>query len=239
MITTNIYNAGIEGYTVKGGIGDNGEPGHNVYYSTYNDVDIIKEKINNNEVLSDSYNDTIIYKENDVIIDSFAKMYIISYSIDTDGNIEKNLSYTGNIINQTEAHESMIDFSIISPKVYDVVYSSIDNIYKISDQAVEVFVRYNELFKDTIETIQLRFEDFTRINNTEYRLVINHPCGLTQEIMLDDNTVEIERKYFDLSSYDTHNKENVFDYIIKYGHIDAYNKTNDSIYRFDITQATE
>jgi hypothetical protein len=234
MDNINIYNSGIQGYTIKGDIGEDGDKGYNLYFSTITDENIITEYINNNKTLSDTIDSSCFYDVNDIIIDSAAKMYVIEKKDDM-----LSLLYSGNIINQTEADDSIIDFSAIDCSVQLTSDSSTQlNIYHINNIPDKYkYYKYNELCESHVEGYELKVDINNKVPNVEYRLCINHLCGLTQEFLLDEtNTLFIEKKYVYLTpltdgfGYNL----NFFDYIKKYGYIDAYNKTINNTYRFSL-----
>lgn len=228
MNNINIYNYGIQGYTLKGVCGADGESGHNIFYSVYVDESVIENKVKNNFVLSNSYNNTIEYKENDTIISANGKMYTIS--------TDKNISYIGDIINQSKPDDDFKDFN-------DIVIPDIDietNVYINNDDKLEInanhFPRYNELTEDKIKGIYLKLPLFDRVQNIKYKLLIMHLCGLVQEIDISDYKdykIFIEQKYFDLiPNNDTYNTNDYKNYILSRSCIDVYNTSNDCMYRY-------
>ena len=252
----NIYNSGIQGYTVKGDVGDSGDKGHNIFFSVYTDTSVLLYRIKNELSLSNRNETGIKYNVNDTIICSDAKMYTILKHDDNDTNIE----YVGDIINQTTYNETYKDFNdIVMNNDIVVVDASVKNDDKI-DTSVSLYPRYLELTSDVVNGYYVYIPKFIKTENVRYKLVINHICGLLQEIDItidnvnnDDenyqthcNRIFIENKYFYLIPLGMHHNlpdlasgigyENIKDYIKKRSYIDVYNTTTDYVYRFKLEE---
>ena len=77
---SNLYNSGIQGYTLKGDIGERGQHSYNIFYSIYDcnnkeGLDTVERLINEGKSLSKDNVDGIIYNEHDTILDVKAHMY--------------------------------------------------------------------------------------------------------------------------------------------------------------------
>jgi hypothetical protein len=242
MNDINIYNPGIQGYTIKGDVGEIGNSGYNLYYSVYTDESEIINIIRNNDILSDSYNinTKIEYNVNDSIISANSKMYTI-----TSGNDGKTITYIGDIINQTGTDDSVIDFNPITIDRDSISINhniELANPYKLDNTKVtKLYDRYSELFDEYIEAISVYF-DFERIEGLRYRLVIMHMCGITQEMDITDKNSTwgiIEKKYFKLIPVDITIEDTVEaykNYLANRAYIDVYNTSNDYMYRFKLIQ---
>ena len=62
----NIYNSGIQGYTVKGDVGDSGDKGHNIFFSVYTDTSVLSHRIKNELSLSNRNDTGIKYNVSDI-----------------------------------------------------------------------------------------------------------------------------------------------------------------------------
>ena len=190
---TNIYNSGIQGYTIRGKQGLSGNEGYNIYYSIYNinyvehanTVIELINKTNNNSLGSSLSNDNITYKQNDIIIDCKGRMYIIQLDSSTQN---LTLGLIGNIVNQIENNDSNKEIETITAKVL-VTGETIVNPYKSLSNTL--YDRYFDLYQDTMNVFKLKIENIN-INDTKLltKFVIIHKCGLSQEYELNEKDYE-------------------------------------------------
>lgn len=231
-------NPGIQGYTNKGHIGNAGSNGYNVYYTPF--VDVEKEilpKILSSKSLSQSSEETVIYREHDVIIDGNATMYTISLSGD-----EMNVDIVGNIINQSSTESNVQDFAPVDISI-QVKPRNIkkQNPHHIKSNREMVYCRYDELFKSDVDMFELTINgnELTIPNNMYYTLIIYHTCGLTQRCPLHEKEpVYIEHKYYDMipDKQDGHIREKYIENCKIY--LEVYNGYTNSTYRFKIDNIT-
>lgn len=231
-----LYNSGIQGYTLKGNIGESGSPSYNMYYSVYDcstDSSIVSALINDNKTLSKNPN-TIEggYKTHDVIIDCNAHMYELNR--DSSNNI--NITYIGNIINQTSSDDITVDMS------------NRDCSINLSSTEIEIESNYSPYLHHKETNYGTKINVYNNApEETHKKLVVVHRCGLTQEFDIDETTeIKISDKYAYLVADETGKKYNTTDklpishinhtdYFIKdcSVYLDVYNKN--SMYRFDVS----
>ena len=240
---TNIYNSGIQGYTIKGKQGLSGDKGYNIYYSVYNinstDYNTVINLINNttNNSLDSSNTDNITYKENDVIIDCKGRMYFIKKDNENNNLI---LSLFGSIVNQTENDDSVKDIETVNATI-TVSCTQINNPYKSVSNTTS-YERYFDLYQEKMNLFNLNVKTDISDPKLVTKLVIIHKCGLTQEYDLESNdcNITIYDKVASLlpgtqykTSDNTNTKINYLKDCLMY--IDVYsNENTNSMYRFPI-----
>lgn len=229
-------NPGIQGYTNKGHIGNAGSNGYNIYYTPFVDVEKILSRILSSESLSQSSEETVVYREHDIIIDGNATMYTISLSGD-----EMSVDVVGNIINQFSTESNIQDFAPIDISI-KVEHEKKQNPHYIkSSNRLKLYYRYDELFKKDVDMFKLIINDnnLTIPNDMYYTLIIYHTCGLTQRCPLQENEpVYIEHKYYDMipDKDDRYIREKYIENCKIY--LEVYNGYTNTTYRFKIDNIT-
>lgn len=233
---SNLYNSGIQGYTLKGDIGERGQHSYNIFYSIYDcnnkeGLDTVERLINEGKSLSKDNVDGIIYNEHDTILDVKAHMY--ECKLDPSENKLK-ISYIGNIINQTSSDDTIIDLKEIN---FNISLSP----GTIETKSTNSPYKYH---KDPNFVTNVEIGGLTDLSSDIHKkLVILHRCGLVQEFDIDDeNSVQINDRYAymvantDGKKYVTNGEPSTnIDYTKYFNedckiYVDIYNKN--STYRF-------
>ena len=185
------YDSGIQGYTVKGVIGEDGNEGNSLYYTVYSIYDITSSDYNtvitriaNGKSLDFLGNDSIEYHINDTIIDCTGKMYTIRLSDDT-----FTLSYSGDIINQTTYNDTTKDTYNTNIKLESIVKATINNDKYENDNVI--YIRYFEYNCMEFPVLRCEFSLENTSDNSEYKIIINYKCGVTEEYSINTNDKKI------------------------------------------------
>ncbi len=242
----NLYNSGIQGYTLKGKTGDPGSHSYNIFYSIYNcnneeGYTIVKHRINNDLSLSKDDKKKVSYNEHDIIIDCNAHMYECEF----DSSTGLDITYIGNIINQTSTDDTTVD---MTPRVFDVTLSGSE----LSVENTESDYAYHTEYGFSTN-VNVEFDNDNKLpDNVNAKLVVLHRCGLVQEFDLSNETggIYINDKYAlmvaDNDGKKYNNSNDIIEKNIDYEkyfeddcniYVDVYNKN--SIYRFVQKQAQE
>ena len=182
---SNLYNSGIQGYTLKGDTGERGQHSYNIFYSIYDCDDeyglvTVERLINEGKSLSKDNVDGIIYNEHDTILDVKAHMY--ECKLDPLTNTLK-ISYIGNIINQTSSDDTIIDLKDMD---FNISLAS----GTIETKSTNSPYKYHENPKFVTNVKIYGLTDLPP--DIHKKLVILHRCGLVQEFDIDNgNPVQI------------------------------------------------
>lgn len=242
---SNLYNSGVQGYTLKGETGDPGSHSYNIFYSVYdcNNEDgkntVIKRIKEGKSLSKDGEDSKIPYNEHDIIIDCKAHMY--EYNHDSSSNTI--LNYIGNIINQTSADDTQVD---MTPRNFDVGLWGTELGIEKTESPYEYHTEYGFTTRVDVE-----FDDENKLpDGVNAKLVVLHRCGLVQEFDISNETggVYINDKYALMVADNDGKKYNdsvgIIETNIDYEkyfkddcniYVDVYNKN--SIYRFVQKQA--
>jgi hypothetical protein len=197
---TSVHKPGIQGYAPKGAVGDKGESGYSLHYTSYsmeNDMMIVDDLVTNNKPLSNKINEDVYvqYNENDTIIDKYAMMYTMKLNTDPSVNMTYTYTYIGNIINQTENENASTKITID-----DNVGLTISNakVIKINNYTQENENSPLHRHKDENHNshglhlaLNTTLKDFIKDNNKNvFKIVILHKCGLSQEWIIDARDVD-------------------------------------------------
>lgn len=236
----NLYNSGIQGYTLKGKTGDPGSHSYNIFYSIYNCSDkdgaeTVKNRIKEGFSLSKDDKTKVSYNEHDIIIDCNAHMYECELDSST-GSLD--ITYIGNIINQTSADDTTVD---MTPREFGVTLSG----SQLSVEDTESDYAYHTEYKFSTN-VNVEFDDENKLpDGVNAKLVVLHRCGLVQEFDLSNETggIYINDKYAlmvaDNDGKKYNNSNGIIETNIDYEkyfeddcniYVDVYNKN--SIYRF-------
>ena len=217
------YTSGIQGYSPKGKIGETGKIGFSLYFAPYDlsnddDIIIIKEKIINGESLTNNKNDkTYSYQTNDVIIDKFARMYTVKINL-SEEDLKKQivLVYAGNVINQTknENIETPLTIEDIKLKIIshnknrtlDYQYYNGTTAYPYNRCKNNETVYELDFTNESKETLKNLFKE-----GNIYKVVALHRCGLSQEWLIDQNSINsiyISKKYLQMTKSEELNNTN-------------------------------
>lgn len=178
------YKPGIQGYSLKGVTGDMGTQGHSIYYTSFSIIDDEEHIINllkNNKLLGeiDENNDTI-YQQNDIIIDKYAMMYILSINDDV-----YNLTYIGNIINQSrlENEQTKLDIRDDISLIISSTESKKENLYNNYNENCPLHRHKieNEIIQGFTLEMNRTLIDYIKGNPSfVHKIVVLHNCGLSQ-----------------------------------------------------------
>ena len=190
-----MYTPGIQGYSPKGNIGDTGAPGYSLYYTPHamkNDENVIDELIEQGKLLSDtdSSSGLITYNEHDIIIDKFAKMYIISPNTDESSNQKYKYVHIGNIINQSKNENIGTELSIPNEIAIRIKTENHTTNNTYTDINTNSPLHRHALENKQLKGFLLSFNDtlqnyITNDQKNIFKFVILHKSGLSQEWIID------------------------------------------------------
>lgn len=201
------YKPGIQGYSLKGATGDVGTQGHSIYYTSFSIIDDeehIIDLLKNNKLLGeiDENNDTI-YQQNDIIIDKYAMMYILSINDD-----EYNLTYIGNIINQSRLENEQTKLDIRDDISLEIDSTEIKKENSYNNYNENCPLHRHKIENEIIQGFVLKMNDeligYIKGNPSfVHKIVILHNCGLSQTWTIndpDENKFFIDYRYIQMTT---------------------------------------
>ena len=183
------YLPGIVGYGQQGAPGNTGDPGSSVYYSSYDlsydnddkNQDVIKLIVNGKALSNNThYDEAIVYKPNDMIIDVTGNFYKITYDMSYESFGTNNV-----ILSDITTNISSFSISCITSFYANTKYGNIINNDLYDNNVTSYKFIHNDTNTEKIYgnyiQFSLMFKDGFDVNDYTYKFVLVLPNGKTLE----------------------------------------------------------